>query len=69
MKLEIDIPDEAVSRLGKTPDEVIRGLLELAAAEGLRSFVLTRRDVRIILGLKTPMEVGDFMAVRRIPIE
>ncbi|MGH9444971.1 MAG: UPF0175 family protein [Terriglobia bacterium] len=61
MALKIELPEDIESCLQKEWGNLPRHTLEALAIEGYRTRVLSRSQVRRVLGFETRVEVDEFM--------
>ena len=64
MTVTVSLPDEILSQ---DSEEVSQRVLEQVALDGFKSGQLTTAQVRRILGLKSRLEVYDFLAAHGVP--
>ena len=64
MMVTVSLPEELLSQ---DSNEVSQKVLEQVALDGFRSGQLTTAQVRRILGLKSRLEVYDFLAAHGVP--
>lgn len=61
MDVTITLPDELSRWIGRDADEIPRWLLERAGLEAYRAGEITARDLRLMLGFDTRMELHGFL--------
>jgi hypothetical protein len=61
MEVTVHIPDTIGKRLGKEADAVPRWLLEKAGLEAYRSREISGYELRLMLGLKSRLELDAFL--------
>lgn len=69
MAVKIEIPKDIESHLRKQWGDLPRHALESLAIEGYRARVLSRPQVRRMLGFETAAEVDAFMAKAGVPFD
>jgi predicted HTH domain antitoxin len=69
MEVKIEIPDDVKRRLERDWGDVSRHALERLAIEGYSLGVLSRAQVRRMLGFETRTEVDEFMARHGVPFD
>jgi Uncharacterised protein family (UPF0175) len=69
MEVKIQLPDDIERRLESEWGDVPRHALETLAVEGYRAHVLSRAQVRRMLGFETRAEVDQFMARHGVPFD
>jgi predicted HTH domain antitoxin len=69
MAVRIDLPEDIEETLEKQWGDVPRHALEALAIEGYRQSVLTRSQVRRMLGFETRAEVDEFMKRAGVPFD
>ncbi|HME11773.1 MAG TPA: UPF0175 family protein [Candidatus Acidoferrum sp.] len=69
MTLKIEIPDDIQDHLAKEWGDLPRHALEALAVQGYRARVLSRSQVRRMLGFATGTEVDAFMTQAGVPFD
>ena len=69
MALSIELPEDVESNLQKQWGDLPRHTLESLAIEGYRARVLSRSQVRRMLGFATGVEVDQFMSRAGVPFD
>jgi hypothetical protein len=69
MAVKIELPEDIEHHLEKQRGDLARHALESLAIEGYRARVLSRSQVRRMLGFKTGAEVDEFMKVAGVPFD
>jgi predicted HTH domain antitoxin len=69
MEVKIELPEDIKLCLERGWGNVSRHALESLAIEGYRSRVLSRAQVRRMLGFETRAEVDEFMARHGVPFD
>jgi hypothetical protein len=69
MAVKIELPDDIEHHLAKQWGDLPRHALESLAIEGYRARVLSRSQVRRMLGFETAVEVDDFMKRAGVPFD
>ena len=69
MALTIDLPSDIEANLRQRWNDLPRHALEALAVDGYRSRVLSRAQVRRMLGFETREQVDAFMAVAGVPFD
>ena len=69
MAVRIELPDDIEKQLQKQWGDLPRHALENLAVEGYRARVLTRSQVRRMLGFETGAEVDEFMKRAGVPFD
>jgi predicted HTH domain antitoxin len=69
MELKIELPEDIKRCLERDLGDVSRRALEGLAIEGYRAGVLSRAQVRRMLGFETRAEVDEFMARHAVPFD
>jgi hypothetical protein len=67
MEVAINLPDDIAQRVQARREDVSRYVLENFVLQGFRTRVLTREDVRRLLGFDTKMEVHAFFKAHEVP--
>ena len=69
MALKIELPEDIEHHLEKEWGDLPRHALETLATEGYRARVLSRSQVRRMLGFETGGEVDEFMKRAGVPFD
>ena len=69
MAVKIELPEDIEHHLTKEWGDLPRHALETLAAEGYRARVLSRSQVRRMLGFETGVEVDEFMRRAGVPFD
>jgi predicted HTH domain antitoxin len=69
MAVKIDLPEDIEHHLEKEWGNLPRHALETLAIEGYRERVLSRSQVRRMLGFETGVEVDEFMKRAGVPLD
>jgi hypothetical protein len=69
MALTIDLPSDIEANLRKRWSDLPRHALEALAVEGYRARVLSRAEVRRMLGFETREQVDAYMAKAGVPFD
>jgi Uncharacterised protein family (UPF0175) len=69
MEVTIYIPDAIGERLNKNTDDVPRWLLEKAGLEAYRSREISSYELRLMLGLKSRIELDAFLKTHGVYLE
>ena len=69
MAVKIDLPPDVEQNLQEKWGDLPRHALEALAVEGYRARVLTRAQVRRMLGFETREQVDAFMARNDVPFD
>jgi hypothetical protein len=69
MEVTIQIPDIVGNRLGKDTDDIPRWLLEKAGLEAYRSREISGYELRLMLGIKSRLELDAFLKAHGIYLE
>ena len=69
MEVTVHIPDTIGARLGNDPEAIPRWLLEKAGLEAYRSREMSGYELRLILGLKSRLELDAFLKRRGVYLE
>jgi predicted HTH domain antitoxin len=69
MEVKIELPEDIKRRLERDWGDVSQHALEGLAIEGYRAGVLSRAQVRRMLGFETRTEVDEFMARHGVPFD
>ena len=69
MAVKIELPEDIEHHLEKQWGDLPRHALESLAIEGYRARVLSRSQVRRMLGFETGAEVDEFMKAADIPFD
>ena len=69
MEVTVHIPDIIGKRLGKDTDAVPRWLLEKAGLEAYRSREISGYELRLMLGLRSRLELDAFLKAHGIYLE
>jgi hypothetical protein len=69
MEVTVHIPDAIGERLHKNTDDVPRWLLEKAGLEAYRSREISSYELRIMLGLKSRIELDAFLKTHGVYLE
>jgi hypothetical protein len=69
MAVKIELPEDIEHHLEKQWGDLPRHTLETLAIEGYRARVLSRSQVRRMLGFETGTEVDEFMKRAEIPFD
>ena len=69
MALTIDLPSDIEANLRQRWNDLTRHALEALAVDGYRSRVLSRAQVRRMLGFETREQVDAFMATAGVPFD
>jgi hypothetical protein len=63
MEVTVHIPDAIGERLGNDPEAIPRWLLEKAGLEAYRSREISGCELRLMLGLKSRLELDAFLTL------
>jgi hypothetical protein len=69
MEVTIYIPDAIGERLNRNTDDVPRWLLEKAGLEAYRSREISSYELRLMLGLKSRIELDAFLKTHGVYLE
>jgi Uncharacterised protein family (UPF0175) len=69
MEVTIQIPDIVGNRLGKDTDDIPRWLLEKAGLEAYRSREISGYELRLMLGIKSRLELDAFLKAHGVYLE
>lgn len=69
MEVTVHIPDTIGKRLGKDTVEIPRWLLEKAGLEAYRSGEISGYELRLMLGLKSRLELEAFLKTHGVYLE
>jgi predicted HTH domain antitoxin len=69
MEVTVDIPDTIRERLGKGIEQIPRWLLEKAGLEAYRSREISGYELRLMLGMKSRLELEKFLKSHGIHLE
>jgi hypothetical protein len=69
MAVKIELPEDIEHHLEKEWGDLPRPALETRAAEGYQARVLSRAQVRRMLGFETGAEVDEFMKRAGVPFD
>jgi Uncharacterised protein family (UPF0175) len=69
MDVTVHIPDTISARLGMDPAEIPRWLLEKAGLEAYRAREISGYELRLMLGLKSRLEVDAFLKTHGVYLE
>ena len=69
MEVTVHIPDTIGKRLGEDADAVPRWLLEKAGLEAYRSREISGYELRLMLGLKSRLELDAFLKAHGVYLE
>jgi hypothetical protein len=69
MEVTVYIPDTIGKRLGKDIDEIPRWLLEKAGLEAYRAREISGYELRLMLGLKSRLELDAFLKTHGVYLE
>lgn len=69
MEVTVQIPDIVGNRLGKDTDDIPRWLLEKAGLEAYRSREISSYELRLMLGIKSRLELDAFLKAHGVYLE
>jgi hypothetical protein len=69
MEVTVYIPDTIAKRLGKDTGEIPRWLLEKAGLEAYRAREISGYELRLMLGLKSRIELDAFLKTHGVYLE
>jgi hypothetical protein len=69
MEVTVQLPDIVGNRLGKDTDDIPRWLLEKAGLEAYRSREISGYELRLMLGIKSRLELDAFLKAHGIYLE
>jgi hypothetical protein len=69
MEVTVYIPDTIAKRLGKDTGELPRWLLEKAGLEAYRALEISGYELRLMLGLKSRIELDAFLKTHGVYLE
>ena len=69
VEVTVHIPDTIGARLGNDPEAIPRWLLEKAGLEAYRSGEISGYELRLMLGLKSRLELDAFLKMHGVYLE
>jgi hypothetical protein len=69
MEVTVHIPDTIGARLGNDPEAIPRWLLEKAGLEAYRSGEISGYELRLMLGIRSRLELDAFLKMRGVYLE
>lgn len=69
MEVTVQLPDIVGNRLGKDTDDIPRWLLEKAGLEAYRSREISGYELRLMLGIKSRLELDAFLKAHGVYLE
>ena len=69
MEVTVHIPDVIGNKLGKDTDDMPRWLLEKAGLEAYRSREISGSELRLMLGIKSRLELDAFLKAHGVYLE
>jgi hypothetical protein len=69
MNVTVRIPDTITARLGMATEEISRWLLKKAGLEAYRAREVSGYELRLMLGLKSRLEVDAFLKTHGVYLE
>ena len=69
MEVTVHIPDLISKRLGKNTEDIPQWLLEKAGLEAYRSREISSYELRLLLGIKSRIELDAFLKTHGVYIE
>src|SRR5437867_11242443 len=69
MEVTVHIPDSIGERLGKDAEAIPRWLLEKAGLEAYRSREISGYELRLLLGMKSRLELDAFLKTHGVYLE
>jgi hypothetical protein len=69
MEVTVHIPDTIGARLGNDPEAIPRWLLEKAGLEAYRSGEISGYELRLMLGIKSRLELDAFLKKQEVYLE
>jgi hypothetical protein len=69
MEVTVQIPDIIGNRLGMDTDDIPRWLLEKAGLEAYRSQEISGYELRLMLGIKSRLELDAFLKTHGVYLE